>query len=498
MKATRRDILTAAAGAGVITALGGCEKIVSKLTEKLGQKIPDSIAPPDGPRIDPIHHLLNRAGFGPWPGDVERVRAMGATAWIEQQLEPQAISDDLCEIRASRCEGLDGPPAESHDYPKSELRESMARYAMLRAMYSQRQLFETMVGFWSDHLNINIEKGNCIYYKPWDDRHVIRKHALGKFRDLIRASAVSPPMLVYLDGNHNKGGEPEDKPNENYGRELLELHTLGVRGGYTQRDVLETARALTGWRIGTGFKKGAVHLDHREHDQGEKTILGRTIPAGQNEKDLDDVVDIVCRHPSTAAHIAGKLVRRFVGEEPQEALVAKVAATFRDSDGDIKQMLRAVLISDEFRASAGVKFKPPFRFVVSALRAMGADTYAHHGLIEYLTRMGQGVFQFPTPDGYPDKTSPWLGTLLWRWNFAFVLAGNGVPSVKAPLQNLTAALGAVGETTSPKLYEHFIGRAPSDDQMNALAEAGDGTANSPETAERFAGLILASPAFQRY
>src|SRR5665213_2211505 len=323
MRATRRDILAATAGAGALTALGGCEKIVSKLAEKLGQNIPAAIAPPDGAQIDPIHHLLNRAGFGPWPGDVERVRAMGATAWIDQQLAPQGISDDLCEIRASRCEGLDGPPAESHDYSKSELRESMARYALLRATYSRRQLFETMVCFWSDHLNINIEKGDCIYYKPWDDRHVIRKHALGKFRDLIRASAISPAMLVYLDGNHNKGGRPEDKPNENYGRELLELHTLGVRGGYTQRDVFETARALTGWRIGTGFKKGAVHLDHREHDQGAKTILGRTIPAEQNEKDLDDVVDIVRRHPATATHIATKLVRRFVGEDPPPALVAK-------------------------------------------------------------------------------------------------------------------------------------------------------------------------------
>ena len=204
--------------------------------------------------------------------------------------------------------------------------------------------------------------------------------------------------------------------------------------------------ALTGWRIGTGFKKGAVHLDHREHDQGAKAILGRTIPAGQNEKDLDDVVDIVCRHPSTATHIATKLVRRFVGEDPPPALVEKVAAIFRDTDGDIKQMLRAVLMSEEFVASAGAKFKPPFRFVVSALRAMGADTYAHRGLIEYLTRMGQGVFEYPTPDGYPDKTSPWLGTLLWRWNYAFVLASNRVPSVQAPLEKLTMALARPATT----------------------------------------------------
>ncbi|HWE03838.1 MAG TPA: DUF1800 domain-containing protein [Tepidisphaeraceae bacterium] len=498
MNATRRDILTIAAGAGALTALGGCEKIVSTLTEKLGEDVPDSIVPADGASIDPIHHLLNRAGYGPWPGDVQRVRAMGAAAWIEQQLQPQAISDDVCELRASRCEGLDGPAAESHDYSKSQLRESLARYALLRATYSKRQLLETMVCFWSDHLNINIEKGDCIFYKPWDDRHVIRKHALGKFRDLIRASAVSPAMLVYLDGNHNKGALPEDRPNENYGRELLELHTLGVHGGYTQRDVLETARALTGWRIGTGFKTGDVYFDSREHDQREKSILGRKLPAGQNEKDLDDVVDIVCRHPATARHIATKLVRRFVADEAPEALVSEVAGVFRDTDGDIKRMVQTVLLSDEFKTSAGAKFKPPFRFVVSALRAAGADTYAHRGLIEYLTRMGQGVFQFPTPDGYPDKTSPWLGTLLWRWNFAFVLAGNRVPSVNTPLQKLTGAIGATGDAAPAKFFEHFIGRAPTDDQLRALAEARDESAGAKEVAERFAGLIVASPAFQRY
>ena len=157
--------------------------------------------------------------------------------------------------RIARAKDWTGPPGNAYEYKKPELREAMARSTLLHALYSKRQLFEVMVSFWTDHLNINIEKGDCIYLKPWDDRKVIRKHALGKFRDLIRASATSPAMLVYLDGKQNNRAKPADVPNENYGRELLELHTLGVHGGYTQKDVYETARGLTGWRVRTGLPK---------------------------------------------------------------------------------------------------------------------------------------------------------------------------------------------------------------------------------------------------
>ena len=267
------------------------KKLVSKMTEELGQAVPDSIAPPGEVEIDPTHHLLNRAGFGPWPGDVQRVRAMGAEKWIDEQLDPQSISDHLCDLRARRAEFV-GHAGECYEYTKPVLREEMARHTLLQALYSKRQLFETMVSFWTDHLNINIEKGDCIYLKPWDDHNVVRKYALGKFRDLIRASATSPAMLVYLDGTHNIRANPTDVPNENYGRELLELHTLGVHGGYTQNDVYETARALTGWRVRTGFMKGSVHFISKEHDQEAKTILGHVLSPDQNEKDVDDVVRI--------------------------------------------------------------------------------------------------------------------------------------------------------------------------------------------------------------
>ncbi|MDB5357971.1 MAG: hypothetical protein JWN24_4424 [Phycisphaerales bacterium] len=498
MKASRRDILAATAAAGSLAALGGCEKLVSKATERLGQTVPDSVKVPDGVEIDPAHHLLNRAGFGPWPGDVEQVRAMGETQWIDQQLDPKSIRDDLCEMRAGRCQTYDEPAGECFEFSKETLRRDVARYSLLRAIYSKRQLFEAMVGFWTDHLNVNIEKGKCIYLKPADDREVVRKHALGKFRDLIRASATSPAMLIYLDGNENAWAKEGDVPNENYGRELLELHTLGVHGGYSQQDVKEAARALTGWRMRTGFRKGSVYFDEKRHDGREKKVLGHVIPAGGKEKDIDDLVDIACRHPSTATHIATKLVRRFVSEDAPDSLVTKTAEVFRASDGDIKQTVRTVLTSDEFKASHGMKFKPPFRFVVSALRAVGADTHAHDALIEYLTRMGQGVFQYPTPDGYPDKTSPWLGTLLWRWNFAFALSAGGVPSVEAPLPKLLAAVGATGDSPEVKLFEHFTGHAPTDEQRKALAEATEGKPKGAEAAKELIGLIIASPSFQRY
>ena len=380
----------------------------------------------------------------------------------------------------------------------------MARHTLLRAVYSRRQLFEVMVSFWTDHLNINIEKGDCIYLKPHDDREVVRKHALGKFRDLIRASATSPAMLVYLDGKESAFAKAGDVPNENYGRELLELHTLGVNGGYTQADVFEVARCFTGWRVRTGMRKGTAYHDAKLHDDGAKTVLGQAIPAGQGgRKDLEQVVDIVCRHPSTARHVATKLAQRFVSEQPPAALVDRLAAVFTEADGDIKSVLRALLNSDEFAASAGAKFKTPFRFVVSALRAVGADTHAHGPLIDYLTGMGQGVFQYPTPDGYPDEAAPWMGTLLWRWNFAFALAAGEVPSVKVPAEQLTAALGGLDAGTAPlpeRMFRYAVGRNPTTPERGALAH---GFAEAPKHGApggtvNGLGLVLASPAFQRY
>jgi uncharacterized protein (DUF1800 family) len=367
-------------------------------------------------------------------------------------------------------------------------------------VYSKRQLFEVMVGFFTDHLNINLEKGDCIYLKPADDRTVVRRHALGNFKDLIRASATSPAMLVYLDGKENKKGSPSDVPNENYARELLELHTLGVDGGYTQADVYEAARCLTGWRLRTRWRKGTVYFDPSLHDDEEKLVLGHRIPAGGGETDVDRVVEIACNHPSTAKHIATKLVRRFVSDEPSVSLTDRVARAFTASCGDIKPLVRTILTSEEFKRAKGAKFKRPFHYIVSSLRALGADTHAHKDLVEYLLRMGQGPFQYPTPDGYPDRIEPWLGTLLWRWNFAFALASSRLPFVNVSLDQLDRALEEGKQSFHPdRLVPYFIGRSGSRAELLALddyirklpTQSGDGYH------AEIVGLILASAAFQR-
>ena len=488
MNSTRRALLKAIGLLGATLPFTACERLISSVTQ---QSIPESLTLPDSSEIDPSFHLLSRASYGPWPGDLDRVRAMGAEAWIEEQLNPETIDDTFCDLRARRFETIWHEPGTCYEYKKPVLREEITRHTLLRALYSKRQLLEVLVGFWTDHLNINLEKGDCIYLKPSDDRLVIRAHALGKFRDLIRASATSPAMLVYLDGKENQKKESGDVPNENYARELLELHTLGVNGGYTQTDVYEAARSLTGWKLRTGWRKGTVYFDPTLHDDGEKHVLGQVIPAGGGERDVDQLVDIACNHPATAHHIAAKLTRRFVSEDPPASLVQRLAAVFTATDGDIKSLLRTLLTSDEFKAARGLKFKRPFHYIASCLRALAADTHAHQPLIEYLQRMGQGPFQYPTPDGYPDRISPWLGTLLWRWNFAFSAVSNHVPTVTVPLEQLAHAIGGTKPFQPEQLVSYFIGRRGSDAELGPLRDY-----RNQNDAE-LVSLVLASPAFQR-
>src|SRR6266436_5568892 len=475
MNSSRRTLLKILGMTGAALPLVGCERLISSVTQQMGQSIPSSLSIAEGQQIDPAFHLLSRAAYGPWPGDWDRVQTMGTQRWIEEQLAPDSIDDTACDLRARRFETIWLEPGTCYEYKKPVLREEITRHTLLRGVYSKRQLFEVMVGFWTDHLNINLEKGDCIYLKPADDRQVIRAHALGKFKELIRASATSPAMLVYLDGKENRKGSLGDVPNENYARELLELHTLGVDGGYTQADVYEAARCLTGWRLRTGWRKGTVYFDASLHDDGEKRVLGQMIPATGGAADLDRIVDIACSHPATARHIASKLVRRFVSEDVSASLMRRVAEVFTATDGDIKSLLRTILASDEFKAAKGLKFKRPFQYIVSGLRALGADTHAHQPLTEYLQRMGQGPFQYPTPDGYPDRAAPWLGTLLWRWNFAFALASNRIPTVTVALDQLANGIGAIGGNMNiglrpGRLIPYFIGRAGSAAELKALED----------------------------
>ncbi len=440
--------------------------------------------------IDPIRHALNRLSFGPRPEDYGAVYRLArdpneaVRRYVEQQLYPERIDDPLANWAVRRLESLDDSPGLLFEFKPAVLLEELTRGTLLRAVYSRRQLYEVMVHFWSDHFNIDASKGDCKWLKPADDREVVRRHALGNFADLLRASALSPAMLWYLDGRVNRKSSDDEQPNENYARELLELHTLGVHGGYTQRDVMEIARCLTGWTVRSEelFGKGKVEFKPHRHDDGAKVVLGQNIPAGGGASDLDRVLDIVAHHPSTARHLATKLCRRFIGQKPDDATVESVANAFTASGGEIRETLRVLITSLAFRASAGQKIKRPFRYLVSALRATGADTDGGEKLQSFLLSMGHAPFQYPTPDGYTDDTSPWLGTLLWRWNLAVALADGRLPGTSIELARLSQDLGDEGG-----LEAHLLGRLP---RPSDTVNGGNPTMNL--------ALHLASPTFQRH
>jgi len=468
---------------GAAAAMTGCEPAAEILSSLLNLQEEGDFRPSTSEQIDPATHIINRITFGPRPGDYQRVTAMGIDMFIEQQLNPEKISDSSCDRKVASIESLAEPAAELYEYNSEELLTDMTRYKLLRGIYSKRQLYEVMVDFWTDHFNIVSGKGDCRWLKAADDRDVIRRHALGRFRDLVRASAVSPAMLIYLDGHDNKVIGTNDRPNENYARELLELHTLGVHGGYTQRDVMEVARCLSGWTYQNKpfrFRAVNVAFSSDRHDDGPKRVLGHDIAPGGGAGDLDRVLDIVCNHLSTARYVATKLCRRFIADPAPASAVTKVADAFTASGGAITQTMRVLLNTQEFGNSRGGLFKRPLRFVISALRATDARTKCAAPIMQYLQRMGHAPFQYPTPDGYPIEPAPWLGGLLWRWHLAVFLEANRLSDTKIDRKRLTNRLG--GEDN---LAAHLLGRLPSELERETLRESDTAMA-----------LMLAGPAFQ--
>jgi uncharacterized protein (DUF1800 family) len=310
-------------------------------------------------------------------------------------------------------------------------------------------------------------------------------------------------MLRYLDGAENRRSNRTERPNENYARELMELHTLGVHGGYTQHDVMEAARCLTGWTLENRpglriFQRGTVVFRPDWHDDGEKTVLGTKIPAGEGEEDVQRLLDIVAGHEATARRVAWKLCRRLVADPPPESLVERATAEFTETGGNIAQVVRTVLTSPEFDASVGLKVKRPFDFVVTAMRVTGAECRADGREIEFLTRMGHVPFRYPTPDGYPEEPEPWMGTLLWRWNFALSLATNRLGQSKCDLDALARRAGLDAKTSSPADFAPlFLGRSATREERDvvdayAARKVGDAAARRREAV----ALLLASPAFQ--
>ena len=487
---SRRRFVELGGAIAAASALG-CDEVPPQLGAVLSGN-DARFAPPAGHDVDLISHVVGRLSFGPRPGDHARIRALDRSderaveRYVSEQIAAERIDDATVTARLARYEELDASAGELYEYKEQVLLASLTRSALIRARYGERQLHAVMVDFWTDHFNIDSSKGDCRWLKAADDRDVIRAHALGSFPALLRASAVSPAMLWYLDGRVNRYASPGDRPNENYARELLELHTLGVHGGYTQRDVMEVARALSGWTVRSRrevvFGLGKVEFHHEWHDDGEKRILGRVLPAGQGARDLDAVIDLIALHPSTARHLATKWCRRFIADDPPAAAVGRVAATFVASRGNIASSLETLFATPEFAAARRTKLKRPFQFMVSALRATDAQTDGGPALHEMLRRMGHAPYQFPTPDGYADDQASWLGTLLWRWNFAAALAGNRIDGTRVRTDGLRASLG--GESG---VQAHLLGRLPTPAEREILAGTPDSLA-----------LLVASPAFQRY
>jgi hypothetical protein len=326
--------------------------------------------------------------------------------------------------------------------------QDLTQAKLLRAVYSKRQLEEVLADFWYNHFNVFLDKGADRYLVTSYEQQVIRPRVLGKFKDLLVETAKSPAMLFYLDNWQSSG--PQAGParrgsrglNENYGRELLELHTLGVDGGYTQKDVTEVARCFTGWTIKDLARGGVFEFNPRMHDRGEKTVLGVTIPAGGGMEDGMKVIDIVAAHPSTARFISRKLAQRFVADDPPEKLVERMAGVFHKTGGDLRAVMAAMFDSKEFWSVAAhrSKMKSPFELVVSAVRASGGELIFAQPLAQQLAQLGQPLYRKLEPTGYSNVGREWMNSagLLARMNFAVQLAENRMPGVKVDAERMKA------------------------------------------------------------
>ena len=591
-----------------------------------------------------ILQALNRLGFGPKPGDLERVKAMGLQKWIDQQLHPESISDTALDARldrfptlkmsstklldefpqpqlAARREGIsieqyrkeqqeqnkaaaqamqsDMQLADDRHMPSFDVDSSngkmdpsanpgkangggkgqagfgnpMFNYAdvrtpqrvvaelsmakVTRAVYSERQLDEMMVDFWYNHFNVFAAKGADRWLITSYERDAIRPHAMGKFRDLLEATAKSPAMLFYLDNwlsadpvewakmqqeqqerqaqrgmrmggfggrpfgmpRFPKGAPPQQKAagkkqerglNENYGRELMELHTLGVDGGYTQQDVINVAKAFTGWTIKQPQRDPEFFFDDRIHDKGTKTVLGHEIHAG-GMKDGEEVLDILARDPHTAHHISFELAQRFVSDNPPDALVDRMAQTFLKTDGDIREVLHTMIYSSEFWSKDvyHAKIKTPFEFVASATRAVGADVDVPLMLVQWTNRIGQPLYQCEPPTGYSDKADAWVntGALLNRMNFSLALTSNRLRGAQVDMDALLNSQDATDPYAMLDRSIHLFlsGQASAETrdtlekQLNdpQILQATLGDPVKQVNAAMIAGLVLGSPEFQR-
>ncbi len=556
----------------VIVAIGTVMPTTARVAGQAGHV---KSAVPRNPDDRTIVHVLNRIGFGAAPGDIARVRALGLSAYIDQQLHPERIDDSELATRLAAFDTLSKSteemasqfylpaqmarralqrqqaqePAEmtpaqremSPDQAEAVHKERQAllqlvQAKLLRAAYSDRQLEEVMVDFWFNHFNVFSGKGQVRVYLNEYERDAIRPRVLGTFRELLQATAESPAMLFYLDNwqssapegartaaprteaarmsrrNPSRMSQPTggatrprtlaDLPpglrnrraglNENYARELMELHTLGVEGGYTQKDVQEVARAFTGWTIANPRQGGAFRFEPRMHDDGEKVVLGHMIKAGGGKKDGDTVLDLLANHPATARFIASKLARRFVADEPPKTLIDRAARRFTETGGNIREVVKSIVTSPEFFAadSYRAKVKTPFEFVVSAVRATGTDTSNAMPLVLAVRNLGMPLYGCQPPTGYSDKAEAWVnsGALLNRMNFAVSLTAS-TSERRAARRSPQDRDGTGPTVTSDALVASAL--------AGELSETTAATVAKATTSPQALALVLGSPEFQR-
>jgi uncharacterized protein (DUF1800 family) len=466
----------------------------------------------------------------------QRMKAVLKMAPEEQRIMTNALQGDR---RDEFMEGMNPRQRETIEalnYPQQVVTNELVEGKLFRAIYSDRQLLEVMTDFWFNHFNVFVGKGPDRYLLTSYERDVIRPHALGKFEDLLVATAQSPAMLFYLDNwlsvgpnsdvangipkqanrqsrqrVRNKGQTNQSKGkrnglNENYGRELMELHTLGVNGGYTQQDVTEVARVFTGWTLKQPKQGGGFTFEERTHEPGDKMVLGHRIkPKG--EKEGLEVLHILAHHPSTAKFICTNLAIRFVSDEPPQPLVDRMTQTFLKKDGNIREVLKTMLDSPEFWAPDAyrAKVKTPLEFVVSAVRASGAQVTEAMPIARQLQNMGMPLYGMQPPTGYSMKADAWVNSsaLLGRMNFALALTSGKVKGVQVdsdqaqnndPQQSLATLENSLLAGDVSKQTHDVISARLQDSKISHRKL--DDPARPPNTG-LIAGLLLGSPEFQR-
>ena len=518
---------------------------------------------PPGPALTPqdsAFHALNRLAYGPRPGDVPRVVAEGVMRWIDRQLSPDGVDDDRWAQRERRFDILkydrgdlaalyveaqrerrerrlaagqttQGPdsvgarhaaPLQNQAdpmFPKSRrLAGEFADLAVVRAALSERQLFEVMVDFWTNHFNIYFAKGADRFLTPDYIEHSIRPRAMGKFEDLLIATAKSPAMLFYLDNwesvapgtsppfplsARRRGGQgvrPMPKGiNENYARELLELHTLGVDGGYTQQDVIDVARIFTGWSIERPQQGGGFEFHDWAHDTGEKQVLGVRFQGRHGMDEGIRLLKLLANHPATMHHLSRKLCQRFVNDDPPDGCVDDAVAAWKRSSGDMREVLRAIFHSPDFWAAENVraKVKTPLEFVVSAARAVAAEPDTSPRLAQVVARLGEPLYLHVAPDGYPEREAAWVnsGALLDRMNAAVALAAGKLQGVTVVLDSVVSTGDA--DQLIDAVNEKILGGTMSENTKQVLRRQLADISNPTQARALAVGLAIGGPEFQR-